>query len=242
MGRHGHRRYTLGKRAEKRDETRARIVAATMECHLENGILATTVRDVAARAGVSPGTVLNHFPRLEQLVQACGELTSATYAFPAASVVDASAPVAERVHALTSALFRHWDTPLGAAWDHLQLERAALPALDAFFREREAIHRALVAAALPPSSPRASRALAYALTALPTWRTLTSEGLSTGEAAAQAASAVIASLGRDAARGASAREEQATCRPGSTKSPSAPTASPRSSPGSARAASGSTST
>jgi hypothetical protein len=78
----------------------------------------------------------------------------------------------------------------------LQLERAEVPALDAWFSDVEARHRALVRAALPAGASDAHRALAYALTSFPTWRTLTSEGLTTEEAAAQAASAVLTVLGR----------------------------------------------
>lgn len=204
------RPYTLGKRADARDATRRRIVEATLACHLERGVLATTLRDIAARAGVSPGTVLNHFPRTPELVQACGELAAATWPFPGEEVLAGRAGVEDRVGALTTALFRAWDTPPAPIFPRLQLERAEVPVLDAWFSDLEARHRALVRAALPAGASAAQRALAYALTSFPTWRTLTSEGLTTEEAAAQAASAVLAVLGRP--RGATrtavrAREE-----------------------------------
>jgi AcrR family transcriptional regulator len=167
-----------------------------MACHQERGVLATTLRDIAGRAGVSPGTVLNHFPRMPALVQACGALTAATWPFPGEEVLAGHASVEERVRALAAALFRAWDTPFAPVFPRLQLERAEVPALDAWFSDVEARHRALVRAALPAGASAADRALAYALTSFPTWRTLTSEGLTTGEAAAQAASAVLTVLGR----------------------------------------------
>ena len=167
-----------------------------MACHQERGVLATTLRDIAARSGVSPGTVLNHFPRMSELVQACGELTAATWPFPGEEVLAGCTALDDRVRALAAALYRAWDTPFAPIIPRLQLERAEVPALDAWFADVEARHRALVRAALPAGASDAHRALAYALTSFPTWRTLTSEGLTTEEAAAQAASAVLTVLGR----------------------------------------------
>jgi AcrR family transcriptional regulator len=190
------RPYTLGKRADARDVTRRRIVEATMACHQERGVLATTLRDIAARAGISPGTVLNHFPRMPELVQACGELTAATWPFPGEEVLAGRTALEDRVRALATAVYRAWDTPVASIFPRLQLERAEVPALDAWFADVEARHRALVRATLPAGASDAHRALAYALTSFPTWQTLTSEGLTTEEAAAQAASAVLTVLGR----------------------------------------------
>ena len=43
-----------------------------MAAHAELGIAETSVQDVAQRADVAVGTVYRHFPRLEDLVAACG--------------------------------------------------------------------------------------------------------------------------------------------------------------------------
>ena len=56
------RRYRLERRAETAGETRRRLVDATFALHVEQGISATTMTDIAARAGVSVGTVYHHFP------------------------------------------------------------------------------------------------------------------------------------------------------------------------------------
>jgi len=53
-------------------ETRRRIVDATMAAHAELGIAETSFQDVAERADVAVGTGYRHFPRLEDLVAACG--------------------------------------------------------------------------------------------------------------------------------------------------------------------------
>jgi len=67
----------MKKRAAARDETRERIVRATMALHDEQGVATTSFADVAARAGVGPATVLRHFPTLSSLVMACGEHVAA---------------------------------------------------------------------------------------------------------------------------------------------------------------------
>ena len=65
------RSYTLKKRAESRDATRARIVAATVALHEELGPGKTTISAVAERAGVQRLTVYRHFPDETALFAAC---------------------------------------------------------------------------------------------------------------------------------------------------------------------------
>lgn len=67
------RPYRKSRRAEAQDETRARIVRATTELHVEQGVATTSYPDVAARAGVGAATVYRHFPTMDALVEACGE-------------------------------------------------------------------------------------------------------------------------------------------------------------------------
>lgn len=56
------RPYTLKRRAERQDETRRRIVEAAIELHQTIGPAATTVSEIAQRAGVGRVTVYRHFP------------------------------------------------------------------------------------------------------------------------------------------------------------------------------------
>ena len=65
------RRYELKERARRQDETRRRIVDATVALHAEVGPARTTVAEIARRAGVSRLTVYNHFPDDESLLEAC---------------------------------------------------------------------------------------------------------------------------------------------------------------------------
>jgi len=68
------RTYRLKRRAERQDETRQRIVEAAIELHQTVGPAATTVSDVAARAGVGRVTVYRHFPDELALTRACSGL------------------------------------------------------------------------------------------------------------------------------------------------------------------------
>ncbi len=51
--------------------TKARIRDAAIECFAENGIADTTARKVAARADVSPGSVIHHYESMDGLREAC---------------------------------------------------------------------------------------------------------------------------------------------------------------------------
>ena len=65
------RSYTMTRRAESRDETRARIVDAAIALHEEVGPKATTISAIAERAGVQRLTVYRHFPDDESMFAAC---------------------------------------------------------------------------------------------------------------------------------------------------------------------------
>lgn len=65
------RDYTLKRRAERQDETRQRIVDATIELHQTIGPNATTFSQIAERAGVGRVTVYRHFPDEPTLSRAC---------------------------------------------------------------------------------------------------------------------------------------------------------------------------
>jgi AcrR family transcriptional regulator len=65
------RKYELKQRAEQVEDTRRRIVEATVGLHLANGPAATSVAEVARRAGVQRRTVYNHFPDDVALFAAC---------------------------------------------------------------------------------------------------------------------------------------------------------------------------
>jgi AcrR family transcriptional regulator len=65
------RKYELRQRADQVEETRRRIVETTVDLHLERGPAATSVAEIARRAGVQRRTVYNHFPDDAALFAAC---------------------------------------------------------------------------------------------------------------------------------------------------------------------------
>src|SRR5690554_6813567 len=65
------RKYELKARAEQQEETRLRIVEATVALHQQIGGPATTVSAIAERAGVERATVYRHFPDERALLTAC---------------------------------------------------------------------------------------------------------------------------------------------------------------------------
>ena len=63
----------LGRRARRRAEMRARLLAAALELFADRGYTETTIDDIAQRADVARQTVLNHFPRKRDFSLAWGE-------------------------------------------------------------------------------------------------------------------------------------------------------------------------
>jgi AcrR family transcriptional regulator len=68
------RSYELKRRAERQEETRRRIVEAAIELHQTLGPAATTVSDIARRAGVGRVTVYRHFSDEAEILGACSGL------------------------------------------------------------------------------------------------------------------------------------------------------------------------
>ena len=76
------RKYEMKKRAERRRETRRRIVEATVELHRTRGPANTTISEIAQRAGVNRLTVYNHFPDITDLLKACSRSWTERYPAP----------------------------------------------------------------------------------------------------------------------------------------------------------------
>lgn len=55
---------------QRREDTRARLLAATIECLVEHGYARTTTQRVQDRAGLSRGALLHHFATKEALLVA----------------------------------------------------------------------------------------------------------------------------------------------------------------------------
>lgn len=168
------RQYRLGRRAEAAAATQRRIVEATLAVHDEQGISATSVRDVAERAGVAPSTVLHHFPQMNELIRACGALSELLLPMPSEAVLAGASEPFERVHRMARAVFEWWDA-MGPGFDHLRVDRRRIPEVDAWMAELAQRHRALAAAAIREDDDRRVGFL-VALTSADAWAALRSTG------------------------------------------------------------------
>lgn len=102
------RAYTLRKRAQKQEETRARIVEAVVALHQEAGPLHTTISAVAERAGVERLTVYRHFPDEPSLFAACSSHYMAAHHPPDPASWMAIADPRERTRAALKALYSYY--------------------------------------------------------------------------------------------------------------------------------------
>ena len=136
------RKYTMDKRRAAVEETRQRILEATLTLHSEKGIFGTSWQDIAERADVSVGTVYKHFPSLDELVPACGELMYAITRPPsledAPQIFAGAGTLEERLERLISELFDFYER--GASYIETDFQERQLPAV----QEWEAYWRATI--------------------------------------------------------------------------------------------------
>jgi AcrR family transcriptional regulator len=187
------RKYDMTRRASAVAQTRQRIVDATLELHGEQGIAATSWDDIAARAGVGVGTVYRHFPSLDELVPACGEITLQVFALPdPASVFDGIDAPAERVERLVAEAFAIYErgAPQLRA---IRNEPGVHPAVAEAGEHVEASLTALVEEAFAPLGiTPAERAIVRAMIDLGTWQAFRHQGLGPAEAVAAASQLLAA--------------------------------------------------
>jgi AcrR family transcriptional regulator len=152
------RRYNQDRRAAAHATTRARIVRATVELHAAHGSLATTYGMIAARAGVAPQTVHNHFPTQGTLHEACIGLATAEGPQLGPEVFDGLARTPERIAALVQALFRQY--AYSRPWMRWSHEAAVIPEIaDLIDRSRQALRELLTLAIAPDLAPAPPRLL-----------------------------------------------------------------------------------
>jgi AcrR family transcriptional regulator len=180
------RKYDMTRRASAVAQTRRRIIDATRELHTEQGIAATSWDDIAARAGVGVGTVYRHFPSVDELIPACGQVSMQILALPdpqaVASLFDGLDAPAERIERLVREAFAIYER--GAPeLRAIRNEPDVHPHVAETGEEVEASLTALVDAAVEPSGiTPADRAVVRAMVDLGTWQALRDQGLGPAEA------------------------------------------------------------
>jgi AcrR family transcriptional regulator len=145
----------MDKRKAAAQETRQRILEATLALHSEKGIFGTSWQDIARRADVSVNTVYKHFPSLDELVPACGELMYAITRPPsledAPRIFAGAQSLEERLELLVSELFGFYER--GAPYIEADFQERRLPAVQEWEAYMRAAIAGLVREALLPVGP-----------------------------------------------------------------------------------------
>jgi AcrR family transcriptional regulator len=168
------------------------------------GIAATSWDDIAARAGVGVGTAYRHFPSLDELIPACGEITMQVVALPEPLTVPAlfehATEPAERIERLVEEAFGIYERG-PAELRAIRRERDVHPRVAKDGEAIEAALSALVDTALAPLDvTRHDRAVARAMVDLNTGEALRGQELGQAEAVTAIAEMLIARMTTDRAR------------------------------------------
>ncbi|TPE48984.1 TetR/AcrR family transcriptional regulator [Amaricoccus solimangrovi] len=177
------RPYRQSKRARSQEETRLRIVEATMRLHEELGPRNTTISAIAERAGVQRLTVYRHFPDETAVFQACTAHWLSLNPPPDPADWAAIADPRARFRAAIAA-FHGYFSRTRAMWTVSFRDVAEVPALHGPMAEVAAflagVAADLVAAFGAEAAPHVAPTIRHAL-AFPTWADLEAQGLTNAE-------------------------------------------------------------
>ena len=187
----------MSRRTASRDETRNRIVEATAKLHGERGVLGTTWQDIAREADVSVSTVYAHFPSLNELLPACGQLVMSRVRPPTAGdadeIIGDAHGTRERLLRVARALFSFYER--GGPLIEVDVRERQLPGMREWEESQRATVAALVRAALADEAPTAAGLrLISAFVDLPTYKALRTRGVSTKRAAETVADVALGLL------------------------------------------------
>jgi AcrR family transcriptional regulator len=173
------RTYRLKQRASDQEQTRQRIVEATIALHQERGDSGTTISAIAELAGVGRTTVYRHFPDERTLLTACTSHYFAENPPPHPAAWGAIAdPVTRLVTALEEvyAFYRRTEAMLARAEEDAPTNPVLADLLAPFIVLQVAMRDTLAAGWLPDGEddPALVAAVGLAL-GFGTWRTLTRE-------------------------------------------------------------------
>jgi AcrR family transcriptional regulator len=187
------RKYHQEKRSATAEETRQRIVDATVALHAEKGIVATSVKDIAARADVGVGTVYHHFPTYDDVVRACGpRILEITHA-PTLEIFAGVEGPDQRIERLVHELFAYYERYYW--FERARCDQDTLPVLAEGVARRDKAIEALVREALRPLGDNETIVrTVIALTDFAVRRSLVNSGFSTRSAAEQVIEVLLAWL------------------------------------------------
>lgn len=178
------RDYRKVKRAEAQEETRDKIVRATMALHLEQGVATTSYSDVAERAGVGPATVYRHFPTMGSLVEACGAHVWQAIDPPrpeqAGTLFAGLHSREERLERLVRELDAFYTRAAAPLWSAIR-DQDRVPELASFLKDVQVGVSALAAGALDEDVRAPSVGIAAAVADFTVWLALSRTGIGRDE-------------------------------------------------------------
>lgn len=191
------RGYRMDRRAELVDETRQRIVQATVGLHGSVGPARTTIVAIAEAAGVTRATVYRHFPDEDVLFEACSAHWLSRQSPPDLASWSRVADPVDRMRVALTDLYRFYRAG-ESMLTRIYRDKASLPSgLQRSLDAREAGIVARLREGLEPR--RARRQVAAALghaVSFWTWRSLcVDHGLSNRDAVEFMVGMVVASSG-----------------------------------------------
>jgi AcrR family transcriptional regulator len=189
------RPYELKRRAQLQDQTRRRIIEAAVELHQTLGPAATTISDIAARAGVGRVTVYRHFPDEPALLRACSGHYFGQHPFPDLEAWEAIADPEERFRTALRETYAYHDATHDMQARVLR-DKGDDPVMGPYHEHWERAVDVLAAGAGARGRRRKELRAGIALAlGFETWRTLVLDGgLDNGQAADVAAR--LAGLGQ----------------------------------------------
>jgi len=189
----GRRTYRMGRRGELADETRRRIVEAASQLHSEQGIAETSMKQIAARAGVSVGAVYHHFPTYDDAIGACARYTTDHAPLPGLEIFDGLTSTADRIERLVKELFGYFEQlPI---LERVRCDANKFPPLRLFLDEQDRRIGALVSAALGIKQARSGTVdTVAAVLDFAVYQALQRTGFSTKQAASRITDVIFAWL------------------------------------------------
>jgi AcrR family transcriptional regulator len=154
----------------RRDQTRARLIEATIRSIADHGYPATTTRQIAESAGTSLGAIAHHFPARVDLIATA--LTEVGYRMETDLRARSAVGGARRTPALLDVLWTAFTDDLYTVWVKVWIAAADDPELYAALapleRPQSAVFAAIAADAAPKGIPRAewTRRFSVALDAM----------------------------------------------------------------------------
>jgi AcrR family transcriptional regulator len=189
----------MRRRAEQVDQTRQRIVEATVELHGSVGPAATTIAAIADRAGVTRLTVYRHFPDQTALFGACSAHWASRQQLPDPGAWSQIGDPAARLRAGLADLYRFYRAGAGML-AHIHRDLAALPeAHQQALRDGDALFRDVLTAPFDGTGDehRRLRAVIGHAISFWTWRSLClDQGLTDTEAVQAMTAMILASTPR----------------------------------------------